>query len=513
MLKVLIADDEPYVRGGIRNIISWEENGFIICGEGINGNDAYNKIVELNPDIVLMDIKMPGKSGLEVIKDSIAGGFKGKFIIISGHSEFNYAKEAMQYGVKVYLLKPLDEDELLNSVFELKDQIYEEFNINQNNNAKMKLIKEHILAQMCLNNRIKESAEIENSINAKNIVVALICNYKYDYYDKDIIRLEQCVKQRVPINNVEIFKVKDNIALMFYDKDLEIISSILEQIKIQVEEELQQTIFITIGSKVTEMKDINLSYMKAENLMSKRYIYLTEGIISEEKIEKCKERSYLSEGVILENLYTSIEIGEIKNIKKLLSQLEHTIMRMGYSEDKVKILLTTYYIDLKDKIMSNYETDKKLNKENLAIIEEIHSKGSLHDIINFLIDELSFISKTIDVTSSDTGIKRIIKYVDNKYYCDLKLETLAEIFSYNSSYLGKLFKDNTGTSFNTYLDMLRIDKAKKLLMEDKLKVYQICEKVGYKNIDYFYCKFKKYVGISPINYKKKLELKAEKIIL
>ena len=60
-------------------------------------------------------------------------------------------------------------------------------------------------------------------------------------------------------------------------------------------------------------------------------------------------------------------------------------------------------------------------------------------------------------------------------------------------------------SFNTYLDTIRIEQAKKLLMEDKLKVYQVCEKVGYKNIDYFHSKFKKYVGVSPLNYKKQVE--------
>lgn len=513
MLTVLIADDEPYVRCGIKNIIPWNENGFTICSEGINGNDTYNKILELNPDLVLIDIKMPGKSGLEVIKDSVEKGFKGRFIIISGHSEFNYAKEAIKYGVKMYLLKPLDEDELLNIIISLKEEICEEININKNNNAKMKLIKEHVLCQLCLNNIIHESQEIEKSINAESIIVALICNYKDSFYNNDIIKLENCVKRRLLINNLEILKVKDNVAVMFYDKDFKLVNSILENIKTQIEEELQQKVFITIGSNVSNIKDINVSYSIAESLMDKRYIYLTEGIISEEKIKKYKEKKYLSEKLILENLYTSIEIGEISNVKKLLLQLEYVIMGKGYNEDTVKMLLTTSFINLMQKIITNYKTNKNFDEENATIIEEIHNKGSLHDIINFLIEELSFISKTIGIASTDNGIKRIIRYVDNKYYCDLKLESLAEIFGYNSSYLGKLFKENTGKSFNTYLDILRIDKAKELLVEDRLKVYQVCEKVGYKNIDYFYSKFKRYVGISPSNYKKTLDVKKEKMIL
>ena len=96
-------------------------------------------------------------------------------------------------------------------------------------------------------------------------------------------------------------------------------------------------------------------------------------------------------------------------------------------------------------------------------------------------------------------------YINRNYYKDIKLESLAEIFNYNSAYLGKLFKSIEGESFNTYLDKIRIEKAKLLLVDDNLKVYQVCEKIGYKNIDYFHSKFKKYVGTSPLSYKKQFD--------
>jgi two-component system response regulator YesN len=88
------------------------------------------------------------------------------------------------------------------------------------------------------------------------------------------------------------------------------------------------------------------------------------------------------------------------------------------------------------------------------------------------------------------------------YYKDLKLEVLSSLFNYNSAYLGKLFKSSTGKYFNTYLDLVRIEKAKQFLKEG-LKVYQVAPKVGYNDIDYFSVKFKKYVGVSPSSYKGK----------
>ena len=82
---------------------------------------------------------------------------------------------------------------------------------------------------------------------------------------------------------------------------------------------------------------------------------------------------------------------------------------------------------------------------------------------------------------------------------------LAELFNYNSAYLGKSFKNYTGQSFNVYIDQLRINRAKELLRHKEMKVYEIAKAVGYKHIDYFHSKFKKYVGISPLEYKKNCE--------
>ena len=96
----------------------------------------------------------------------------------------------------------------------------------------------------------------------------------------------------------------------------------------------------------------------------------------------------------------------------------------------------------------------------------------------------------------------MIDLINRNYFENLKLETLADVFNYNSAYLGKLFKNVTGEYFNTYVDKVRIEKAKQLL-DQGMKVYQVAEKVGYTNVDYFHSKFRKYVGTSPSAHRKK----------
>lgn len=125
-MKLFIADDEIDVREGIRYLLDWSSLGFYICGEAKNGQETLEQILKLSPDVVLLDISMPKLSGLEVIKAATEQGFKGKFIILSGYSDFSYAQEAMRYGVSSYLTKPIDEDTLEKVIVETRDSIQDE---------------------------------------------------------------------------------------------------------------------------------------------------------------------------------------------------------------------------------------------------------------------------------------------------------------------------------------------------------------------------------------------------
>lgn len=112
MYRILIADDEAIIRNGLKRIVKWEELGFQIAGEAKNGEAALTFLCNENPDIVLLDIRMPQISGLDLIAKARAAGFTGKVIIISGYSDFNYAQQAIELGVKFYLTKPINKNEL-----------------------------------------------------------------------------------------------------------------------------------------------------------------------------------------------------------------------------------------------------------------------------------------------------------------------------------------------------------------------------------------------------------------
>jgi two-component system response regulator YesN len=126
----------------------------------------------------------------------------------------------------------------------------------------------------------------------------------------------------------------------------------------------------------------------------------------------------------------------------------------------------------------------------------------LFDVISYLKYEFVKMAESVENAYEHDVISKVLRYIDKNSSSDLKLESLADLFGYNSAYLGKLFKSSTGEKFNLYLDKKRVSDAKALLMQADLKVYHLSEMVGYKNLDYFYKKFKRYVGESPNEYRR-----------
>ena len=157
---------------------------------------------------------------------------------------------------------------------------------------------------------------------------------------------------------------------------------------------------------------------------------------------------------------------------------------------------------IKENISHVYNNVEIPFPSNASVIEIIESKHYLYEIIQFLSEQFEMIMNATGNPSRDSIMDDILYYIDRNFQSNIKLESIAPLFGYNSAYLGKIFNKTFGESFNSYVDNKRIERSKELLTENKLKVYEIAEQVGYNNIDYFHKKFKKHVGVSPAEYRK-----------
>lgn len=183
-MNVLIADDERVVLEGLKYIIDWQSLGFTICDTATNGADALEKIRSLNPDLCLLDIRMPKMNGIEVVQAAVEAGYTGKFVILSGVTDFKLAQTAMRYGVDFYLTKPIDENELeqaVSSVYKLivSEEKNQTFYEQYRDKAKQSILKE-ILLNTCDYYKL-DLDDLHLKANIYQIISYENCNQDYFY--------------------------------------------------------------------------------------------------------------------------------------------------------------------------------------------------------------------------------------------------------------------------------------------------------------------------------------------
>ncbi len=493
-MKLFIADDEIDVREGIRYLLDWQSLGFVICGEGKNGPDTLEQILKLQPDVVLMDIRMPRLSGLEVVKASLEQGFSGKYIIISGYSDFAYAKEAIRYGVTCYLTKPIDEDELLHAVLESKEAL------EQEQEQKKKLIvyrdkaRESILSEIILNQADYLYLDYHDLILESPVYqIVLYTNYNQESFRTawdfaDILRLankNHNSLDHIVLNRQDVILLKGNFALKRFPLD---------------------SLFLTYGRPVYSVEHIHRSFEDASLLMKRRFFCsYNQHVLGYQDIPQDYEENINStdmESRYAQRIADYIQTGNRRMIQEQLMKIKTDLY---YADEEVSILkhyLADIMIQVKAVISRTYGSMDIPLPSNAAIISTVEEKYYLYEILQFFMVQFEMCTNTIGSPTRESVMDGILDYISHHYQENLKLGTIAELFGYNSSYLGKIFSKATGKNFNAYIDELRIEQSKELLSSEQYKVYEVAQLVGYSNVDYFHKKFKKYVGVSPAEYRK-----------
>ena len=510
METVFIADDEQSIREGLKKVIDWKSRGFDICGDAANGEDALNRIIELNPSLVILDICMPKMHGIDVIAEARARGYDGKIIIISGFSDFKYAQGAIKYGVTNYLTKPVDEEELESIVKEIYSEI-------KNRHESDRLISHY---------KAKARKEILDDLVTGHEDIALLdldeLNLSADVYQ--VVMYEQFLKDSdsSPYSFAELLRVSDSAsAFEQFEKnghDVVILkgNTSIERFKRflyhYTETPPQKnsplgTLFLAYGCKVSDLSELPESYEQARALMGRRF-FCAEGqhTLGYSELPLHPTESYELDNNNLNNYCADIEAYLSSFNRKMISHSLDEITDYLYNSNvdvpSMKLFLTDMFLQIKEHVNHTYSTFEIPFLSNSEIIEFIDRQFYLYEIISFFTEQFEMIMNTIGNSSRDSILDDIIFYIDHNYQNNLKLETIAPLFGYNSAYLGKIFSKTVGESFNNYVDHVRIEHAKQLILDNSYKVYEISEMVGYKNVDYFHKKFKKYVGVSPAEFRK-----------
>ncbi|MDR2701587.1 MAG: helix-turn-helix domain-containing protein, partial [Spirochaetaceae bacterium] len=306
-------------------------------------------------------------------------------------------------------------------------------------------------------------------------------------------------------NACDIFTYKEYIVLLFEETPEAVVRRLLEKLYDHLEKTGSRPV-ITLGRRCRNDESgsaVFTSCRDAEELMDSIFFFRNKKYLSRTELPERKDAG--PERDIAEKvpeLRSYIQVIDHKKIRNFFKDLEGYFFCSGKNPREIRQECMALFIETRNDLLNKIPPLKEMLGAGRETLEAVMRLKFLGDIMETMADASVQISECLPLLSADSGFQRIISYVKNNYREDLKLETLGRLFNYNCAYLGKRFKDYTGKHFHTYLDILRVEAAKELLRNTAMKVYEISAAVGYTNTDYFYSKFKKHAGESPLDFRK-----------
>lgn len=512
MYRLLIADDEKIIREGLRCLLDWESLGFTEITEAANGEQTLRQITEQKPDIVLLDIHMPGISGLDVIAKARSEGFDGRVIILTGYSEFKYAQQAIRYGVTDYLMKPVDENELLSIVTDLCTQLAQARSSTQTASRYRAYALDPILYDI-LNGTADIAqlnlADLQLSADVYQVVICEKYGHSADdaaYRFSDLLRTDpndRHMFHAITIDNRETVLLKGKASIARFGHMLDHYQNRQNPQK----NSPLDSLFLAYGRRVQTLAEVPLSYQEAHALILRRFFCQgNQHTVSYQSLPELSGKKPVISKELLDSyasrLYDSISSFRRGRTAEILENLQELLYNASDPIDTIRLFLTDLFLQIRERMNRHYANAGIPFPDNAQIIRLINGKNYLYEIILFFTEQFEMAIATIGTASGDTVIDDVLEYINHNYARSIKLENIALLFGYNSSYLGKLFSKKVGENFNAYLDRIRIERAKELLKNDSLKVYTIAENVGYSNVDYFHIKFKKFTGKTPAEFRR-----------
>ncbi|MEW9700197.1 response regulator [Paenibacillus sp. SI8] len=525
MIKMMVVDDEAWVRERLIHTIDWDQLGIEVIDEASCGNEALEKALLLAPDIILTDIRMPHMGGLELIQSLRERQLQAKVIIISGYSDFEYAKNALSLGAFDYILKPVEDHDLLHVVRKCVDLIQSEKKkaellqkADTQVNKRLPMLKEMVFVNL-INGRIQNEQEIVAALNDFQIEHANLNHYcmifQFKQSQEDGIDLDAEFTQFVIGNLVGDMLQEMNCKTFTFthsDEVVAIVSSGLATdnlcqlidsagISHMIYKIFGCPVEIGYGGCCSNLIEISLSYRQAkQSLLLSGFLNQESGTTSAVSAKTEKYKHYEIEGLV-----NSVKLGDKQSVFIHLDRLVKENKQMNLIEFKF-----LYFQILTTITRATTESKRSMDdvsRFSLQFFELLQSSQNI-DEIRHLFEEalfkiMSYLCKT-QTKKKRKVIEKIVAYMDEHYNESINLNAVADVFFMNASYLSKIFKEEMNVSFSKYVMEYRVEKAIELMRDPTKKIYEIAGTVGYEDVQYFTKLFKSIKGVTPVQYREKL---------
>lgn len=539
MAQLLIVDDEAHVVERLSELVPWERIGITAVHKAYSAYEALERLSLQTIDIVITDIRMPGMSGLELSEQIRNKWKRTKCILLSGHAEFEYAKEAILHGTASYLLKPVPDDELLETVSRILQTLREEWNaiISQERIARtlrenLPQLRSTLLSELILGKRYSAS-DLQDKMamlgmpdffgEPFSLLLVRLEKPFYGYDQRGLALVEYAVGNIAE----ELFTPSYRL---WYGKDTHdylvfAVSAIAGEA--DMEEEQQQSLERTAA----QLQDAVHTYLKGEAtvLISRRGTFPHDlSALYDGALSALRRRVGAEQDLVLTVADEPPEAAEVRSVASLyelptLAQLleagqwtladERLDRIFGELQTKrseiEELLLEAYFAIASAASYYAHKNGRPLSGLIGAGYEKLlqgvpyRSVQQLRDWTTSVMGSLRSETESETKSSRTKLIADVQQFVERRLADDVSLTAIAEHVYMHPVYISKIFKLETGENLSDYVYRLRMDKAAHLLLNTPDKIYEIAAGIGYQRAHSFINVFKKHTGLTPQEYRDK----------
>ena len=529
MLKVFLVEDESVVREGLRDCIDWARYDFEFCGDAPDGELALPQIRKLRPDILITDIKMPFMDGLTLSKMVSAELPEPKIILISGHNDFEFAKEAIEIGVEQYLLKPVTKASLLQTLETVQKKIEEER--EQKNYlrqfqaetreyeqyAQRTFFEQITSGVLSVSEIYAQAKELHIDIDAESyniILLTLQPQSPTEYSQAAAERLEELMAYFLRYGEYLLFRCN----LMTYAVIVKSDAAGMEQATRRCVENIQQRCagdeeldwYVAVSDPVPRLSGLAECYAKAHTILSYRHLLPEQHVLTAAVLDKGDTRD--------------LSALDAFDASKADSAIVRGFLQMGLQEE-VPDFVTEYLLSFgnalnstlfRQYIMLDLRFNAILAAKKFGFTQEefLQPLSSLQymepdvDPQELKKYAVTLLRRAIELREQESGnqykaiLQRAIRFIDQHYTEEtMSLNAVAKAVNISPNYFSGIFSQEMGQTFVEYLTAKRMEKARDLLRHSGMRSSEVAYEVGYRDPRYFSFIFKKTQGCTPSSYR------------